>query len=607
MDFSLFCSVPRVGLTAALEAKRLGLSVRIIERKKKRTIHDSRAVVVHPRVMELLEPIQEGALTKEIAKTAFLFQGVYFYLDKWFGWCYPVTASDPMSDSASDSFDRVRLNLNHVLWGDTEYPNLYFLPQFETERILEEALLREDGGKVEYGVCLENLSQAGNNRNDDNNHDSSFVTTTLRHAANDTTTTETESTTETVKSRWVLGADGGRSKTRDLIGVKMNRVRSGHFFLVADVIFEGENLPLGSHAPGRGGHVFPSKLGVVALLPLPGENSYRLFGNAPEGITSPDQLDLNQAFFENYLLERTGEKFRVQLGQWQTIFEITHGSSDYYQKGNVMLAGDASHVHSPIGGQGMNLGMQDATNVLWKLAWAKRVLQKMEEDAPREQGSASLRLSSAAVVSTILCSYHSERHALGKGLVRSIKTTTNVLATKNPFVQFVRNVVLRAFVPSDYAKNNFRKAGQLELAYSPDSSAIIVDVADGADNKKKTQTSTNKFICSPGQRLPNIRLNDGSHLHSHIDRIHHTIVILNDDDAGGSLPLSSFSSKVVDLATGGFEKQVSAPSISKEQYFAKQVLFIRPDLFVAGVGTNWEKMMDGLKKAGLNETALATM
>lgn len=75
-----------VGLTAALEAKRLGLSVRIIDRKTKRSIHDSRAVVVHPRVMELLESIQNGAVTKEIAKTAFQLEGVFFYLKKWFGW-----------------------------------------------------------------------------------------------------------------------------------------------------------------------------------------------------------------------------------------------------------------------------------------------------------------------------------------------------------------------------------------------------------------------------------------------------------------------------------------------------------------------------------------
>jgi hypothetical protein len=78
---TIHCSV---GLTAALEAKRLGLSVRIIDRKLTRSVHDSRAVVVHPRVMELLEPIRNGDLTSEIQKTAFQLKGMFAYMPKWF-------------------------------------------------------------------------------------------------------------------------------------------------------------------------------------------------------------------------------------------------------------------------------------------------------------------------------------------------------------------------------------------------------------------------------------------------------------------------------------------------------------------------------------------
>ena len=79
----------------------MGLSVRIVDRKTKRSVHDSRAVVVHPRVMELLESIQNGAVTTEIAKTAFHLKGVFFYLKKWFG------------NNDGDS-DHLKLNMNDV-------------------------------------------------------------------------------------------------------------------------------------------------------------------------------------------------------------------------------------------------------------------------------------------------------------------------------------------------------------------------------------------------------------------------------------------------------------------------------------------------------------
>jgi 2-polyprenyl-6-methoxyphenol hydroxylase-like FAD-dependent oxidoreductase len=303
-----------VGLTAALEAKRLGLSVRIIDRKEKRSIHDSRAVVVHPRVMELLKPINGGDVTAGIEKTAFHPRGVCVYMKKWFG----------RKGEKGDGFDHMLLNLKTVEWGDTEFPNIYFLPQYETEHILEEAL-NSVGGQVEYDVALETLSQTDG-----------IITSELK--SNGSTETEI------VTSKWVLGADGGRSKTRELVGIEMNRYRSDLYFIIADVVFQG-NPPLDSHAPEKAGHIFPTDLGVIAMFPLPGENHYRLFGQAPEGIKNKDDLDMSKSFIEKYLFDRTGKKFDVELGPWQTVFEVTHGTSHSYRSGNVLLAGDASHVH----------------------------------------------------------------------------------------------------------------------------------------------------------------------------------------------------------------------------------------------------------------------
>lgn len=567
-----------VGLTAALEAKRLGLSVRIIDRKPERSVHDSRAVVVHPRVMELLEPIRGGGVTAEIKKNSFVISGMFAYVPKWFPWLRN------WFDNKDDyPFDAVKLDLKNVKWGDTEYQGLYFLPQYETERILEEAFVAE-GGKVDYGIGLEDLEQ-----------DSGIVTTTLRNASTDAT--------ETLVSRWVVGADGGRSKTRDLIGSKLTRHKSDLYFVVADVVLKGENIPLSSHTPGKGGHVFPE--GPCAFLPLPGENTYRLFGRAPAGVKSADDVTMDEKFFRDFILERTGMNIDVELGKWRTIFEITHGQTDSYRNGNVMLAGDASHVHSPVGGQGMNLGMQDSNNLLWKLAWSKRILEAVANDGEEEKSSSS----SEAVADAILDTYQSERHSLGKDIVRSVEFGTNIISMDNVIVNFFKNLMARMVLPSETAKQNFRKMGQLDLAYPPSSSSIIFE----------NSSWTASYICSPGQRLPNIRLKDGSHLLSHIDRVRHTWVFLNETDKpgseGGTAPPPSAlamlsvmrGAKVVHAVASSLEEQVSIPAISETAYKAPQVLLVRPDQFVAAVGTSIEPLVDELKEAGLTETALAMM
>jgi hypothetical protein len=235
----------------------------------------------------------------------------------------------------------------------------------------------------------------------------------------------------------------------------------------------------------------------------------------------------------------------------------------------------------------MNLGIQDANNILWKLAWAKRIM----DNASSEEEKAA----AAASVDIILGSYHTERHALGQNLVQSVQKATGVLATKNPFMRFLRNMVIWIIASRDGTQNNFRKAGQLELAYPAESSAIIIESVKASKN----------IICSPGQRLPNIRLSDGTHLHSHIDRVNHTWVFLN-DASGASVSDGQVSyQKIVHVTASA--KQVSVPIISKQALTAQQVILVRPDLFVAGIGETRQELLDGLKGGGLNDKALSMM
>ncbi|KAL3774074.1 hypothetical protein ACHAWO_005281 [Cyclotella atomus] len=223
----------------------------------------------------------------------------------------------------------------------------------------------------------------------------------------------------------------------------------------------------------------------------------------------------------------------------------------------------------------MNLGIQDANNILWKLAWAKRNF----DDASTDEEKAK----AAAVADIIIGSYDTERHALGQNLVKTVQKATGVLATRNPFVRFLRNSTIRLVIPREGTPNNFRKAGQLELAYPPDFSA-------------------NRYIVTLDFNATLFLLEDGSNLHSHIDRVHHTWVFLNH-----SPELSGSEGHMAYVSAAKLKEQVSVPVISEEAYAAKQVILVRPDQFVAGVDQTREALWDELKAAGLDDKTIVMM
>lgn len=519
-----------VGLTCAVEAKRFGLSARIIERKAQRSTHDSRALVVHSRVMELLEPM--GSITDKI-------------LDK------SIHGGKLRICFSKDDF--VGASFEEGNWGDTKYPHPCFLPQYETEKILEEEF-NAGGGSVEYGTSLEALEQ---------DEESGLVTSTIRKA---------DGTEEVVESKYVIGCDGGRSKTRELLGIGLHRIQSDVYFIVADVKFT-----VNPFHDDDGPRVFPHRTGACAFLPLPEESTYRLVIQTPEGITNESDVDLNKEFFEQILHERTdGLDFVVELKEWQTIFKITHGVADSFSKGHVFLAGDASHVHSPVGGQGMNYGMQDAINLMWKLAWAERA-------AARDP-------SSIESTEFILKSYNDERHTMGEALIKGVGFLTQAVTTRYWILQKIRNFVIRIVFPLRF-KDGVRSVSQLDLVYDPSSSEIIVE-NDG----------TEEFICKPGERLPNLGLDDGSLLYSKIDRVHHTWVYLNqsvpDTTMGGATAISAIPMDEKD--------QVSVPVIPESNLKKPQVVLVRPDLWVAGIDETAEKVWNDLSEY-CDENSLETM
>lgn len=342
-----------VGLTAACELARQGARVRLVDALPDPTAQ-SRAVVVHARTQEHLAAM--GVLDELAARAV------------------EITAVEVRSGAAGTL--RLRASTAGI---DSRYPRALDTPQPVTEAVLADLAARL-GVAVERGVELTDLAQ-----------DDEGVDVTLTSASG----------TEHARVGWVVGADGGHSRVRAAVGERIEGVFHGEHFLFADVAaattLAPDTIRLFAGADGVSG-AFPMPDGRTRfLVQVPG---------AGQGAAAEPTLDEVQRLVD----DRMGEHWRLSDPRWLVGFEIHHGQVARYRHGRVLLAGDAAHVHSPAGGQGMNTGMQDAVNLAWKLAL----------------------VSTGRAGDALLDSYHAERHPVGAAVVRQTTRLTHAVATQGP-------------------------------------------------------------------------------------------------------------------------------------------------------------------------------
>ena len=217
---------------------------------------------------------------------------------------------------------------------DVPYPNPLMLPQWRTTEILR-SRLAELGGRVEPGVEFEGFSQ-----------DDKGITAVLDG--------------KPVRAKYLVGADGGRSAVRKATGVGFaGETLEQHRMLIADVKVDGLDR---DHW-----HIWTSGEGpVLALCPLADTDTFQL-------VTQDEDADLHE------LVRTTAGATLTDVG-WSTHWRANVRMVDRYRVGRVFLAGDAAHVHTPAGGQGLNTGVQDAYNLGWKLALGDEDLLDSYED-----------------------------------------------------------------------------------------------------------------------------------------------------------------------------------------------------------------------------------
>jgi 2-polyprenyl-6-methoxyphenol hydroxylase-like FAD-dependent oxidoreductase len=300
-----------VGLTLAIELARYGVSVRIIDKASERT-DKSKALVIWSRTLELLERAGcSGALLDAGYKVT------------------SVNISANKKPIAHFTLDGV----------DTAYPFALLIPQSDTERVLDE-FLNTLGVKVERAVELTSFTAS-----------SASVVSTLRHA---------DGTEETLETAWLVGCDGAHSLVRHQLGMEFHGETSLIDWMLADIHLEGiprvPEISIAWHSDG-----------VLAIFPIAADR-YRIIAdvgkNEGESHRAAPTLEEVQAVLD----QRFPGAPRATNPIWLSAFTINERKVKDYRAGRVFLAGDAAHVHSPAGGQGMNTGMQDACNLAWKLS-----------------------------------------------------------------------------------------------------------------------------------------------------------------------------------------------------------------------------------------------
>lgn len=361
-ELVLIAGAGPVGLVMAAELRRYGVPVRIID-KEEHSPAQSRALFLWTRTLELLA--RGGATAALLARGE------------------KITASNIYSGKKL---------IGSVDFGgiDSEYPFALLLPQASTEEILTQHLAGL-GTQVERGVELTGFSG-----------DDEGVTATLHHPGGKV---------EALRAAYLIGCDGGGSFVRKGLGLTSATAPHQSAWYLADV-----DLPEGASRTALSS--FWHEDGFMAVFPIP-DGRFRIVANAGKTADfTPGTPPLSA--IQKIVDERGPGGVTVTNPSWLYAFYVQEYNVASYRAGRVFLAGDAAHVHNPVGAQGLNMGIHDACNLAWKLALAYRGVPNRE---------------------LLLDSYTIERQAVAERVVANLGRAATAATVRNPTLQFARNLL----------------------------------------------------------------------------------------------------------------------------------------------------------------------
>src|SRR5215469_4840698 len=347
-----------VGLFLANECARRGLNWRLVEQRSSQSEH-SKALAIFPRTLEIFD-----------------MAGV---VDPFLKMANRVTSVAVMEGQRK--LAHMRFEPEH-----TPYPFVAMVPQDVTERLLVQQLLARDG-QVEY--------------------DTSFISA-VEQADQVIATLDQNGQQSEVIAKYVVGCDGAHSAVRHLLNISFEGAEYNDSFILADVetndALSEDELQL-----------CPSEFGPVAIFPM-SSNRRRVVATVDRVDGDAPSLGLVQEI----LRQRGPAGFEASALHWSSYFRIHHRQAGKMRVGCMFIAGDAAHIHSPFGGQGMNTGLHDVWNLVWKLDLAVR----------------------GRATENLLDSYTAERRPVIKQVIETTDYLTKVMGTPNKFAQALRNTVI---------------------------------------------------------------------------------------------------------------------------------------------------------------------
>ncbi len=387
------------GLMMAAELARHGVPCRIIDKLPHATT-TSKALALHARTLEVFEQI---GIIEEVLNQGLKLHGMSIHADGH--------------------------RIMHISLDDLHgpYPFVLSLPQSETERILGKHLERL-GIQVERQVELVSFTQ-----------DEQAVTAILRHA---------DGCEETVTPPWLIGCDGAHSAVRHILHIPFNGAPYPEAFALADVHMQ---WPL----PDDEAYIFLQQEGLLAVFPMRG-GRHRLIVEMAAEAGDEQMPDPTLEDIQRYLNTFAPAGSIASDPAWLAAFRSHLRHAERTRQGRVFLAGDAAHIHSPAGGQGMNTGLQDAYNLAWKLAL----------------------VNAGHAPASLLDTYQIERQPVAESVMRMSDLMIKGATLRSPITQQIRNRLVPLLVQQDFIQQ--RITSQIaELSINYRKSPIVAEHHSG--------------------------------------------------------------------------------------------------------------------------------
>jgi 2-polyprenyl-6-methoxyphenol hydroxylase-like FAD-dependent oxidoreductase len=381
------------GLMLANQLGRRGIKTVIIDRHSG-PAQQTRAMAVHARTLEIYAKLGISDRAVELGRVG---NGA----NMW-----------------SEGRLKAHIPLRGMGEGVSAFPYVLMLGQDDNERIMGDHLHRWNID-VRWNTELVALDQ-----------DANQVTAAVN---------ESDGRTTKITAAYVAGCDGARSSVREMRGIKFPGEPYEHVFFVADTEAVGSMVP-------EELNVYLWRHGFTLFFPMRGPDRWRVIGILPEDLREKQNVTFADVIPS--LQHEGGTRLSFKSCDWFSTYRIFHRCTERFRDGRCFLLGDAAHVHSPMGGQGMNTGLQDAYNLAWKLAL---VVSKQADAA-------------------LLDSYEAERRPVAQALLATTDRAFRLVVSENWLAgifrtRIIANIAAMAMTRAWVRKRAFRALSQTAIAY----------------------------------------------------------------------------------------------------------------------------------------------